>query len=67
MQPAPTPSNVIQLLTVEDVCQRLQIARRTVYDLIASNQLPPPMKFGRASRWHEADIARLIADAEAAR
>ena len=36
----------MDLMTVEDVCQKLQVSRKTIYRMIAKGDLPAPRKIG---------------------
>lgn len=41
-----------RLLSVNDVCELLQVSRRNLTRLIAKGQIPPPdLRVGRAKRW----------------
>lgn len=47
-------------LTVKDVAEMLGIGRRTVWRLIATGQIPPPMRIGRSVRWRKASFERWL-------
>ncbi len=49
-----------QLLTVQEVAERLRVSVRHVLKLRASDQFPKPVRLGRSVRWRESDIARFI-------
>jgi excisionase family DNA binding protein len=48
------------LLRDADVAKRLNVSRRQIWKLLASRQLPMPIRFGRSVRWREADIQEWI-------
>lgn len=43
--------NYEQMLTIEEVCERVGFGRGWVYLRIREGQFPAPVKFGPASRW----------------
>jgi excisionase family DNA binding protein len=49
-----------ELLTIEEVAARLTICKRTVERLIAREEFAAPLKIGRASRFHPADVTRYL-------
>lgn len=49
-----------RLLTIQDVAQRLRISGRAVYRLIASGEIPQPVKLGRSSRIPEGDLVEFL-------
>lgn len=50
-----------QLLKVRDVCERTQLSRTTVYELITSGQLPSvTLGLGRVRRVRESDLDAWI-------
>ncbi|MCA9280715.1 MAG: helix-turn-helix domain-containing protein [Phycisphaeraceae bacterium] len=51
---------VDRLLSLNDAAAYLGICRRTIYRLIASGELPQPVKVGSATRLPESDLARYI-------
>ena len=51
------------LLKMEDIAERLQVSRRTIYNYIYTDSIPPPLKFGNCVRWQVEDIDRWIEDA----
>lgn len=55
-----TSTTDLQLLTREDLCQRLQISKRTVSRLVAAGKFPPPIRLGHSIRWRSADIESWI-------
>ena len=64
MSDATKHANADRLLDVRAVCERLGGSRplnpATVYRAVAANMLPPPVKFGRVSRWLESEIDEVI-------
>lgn len=40
-----------ELLTKQQVAQRLNISLRTLYRFIQTGEIPPPVKLGSLSRW----------------
>jgi excisionase family DNA binding protein len=44
------------LLTLRDAAGRLRISLRGLYRLIASGELPTPVKVGRSARLYSSDI-----------
>jgi len=53
----------MDLMTVEDVCQKLQVSRKTVYRMIAKGDLPAPRKIGnfRKVYFTRKDIEKKVA------
>lgn len=49
-----------QLLTREDLCQRLKISKRTVSRLLAGGKIPPPVRLGHSVRWRADEIDEWI-------
>lgn len=49
-----------ELLTVREVATALKISPRQVWKLLASEQLPSPLKLSRSVRWRAGDISRFI-------
>jgi excisionase family DNA binding protein len=47
-------------LTIEEVAERLTICKRTVERLIARQEFAAPLKIGRVSRFHPADVTRYL-------
>jgi excisionase family DNA binding protein len=51
-----------RLLTVSDLCERLQLSKRTISRMVAAgDRLPRPVQIGRNVRWTESDIEEWIA------
>lgn len=56
-----TDATADTLLTFVEVAERLRVARGTVYRLVASGHLPPPIRIGaKLSRFKSSDIEALI-------
>lgn len=55
----------LELLSPSQVAAVLLTTERTVYRLVKAGALPPPIKFGRASRWRRSSIAAAIASLDA--
>jgi len=49
-----------RLLNIREIAAKMGVCLRTVRRLIAGGQLPPPVKVGRASRWHLVDIEKYV-------
>lgn len=49
------------LRTTQEVTAALRIGRTTLYELIASGELPKPVKLGSRSLWLQSDIERFVA------
>ena len=50
------------LLALPDLQERLQISRATVYELIAKDGLPRPIKIGRSNRWITTEVSAWLAE-----
>jgi excisionase family DNA binding protein len=48
------------LLTDAEVAILLAISRRQVWRLVNTGELPPPIRFGRSTRWRRNDIERCL-------
>lgn len=49
------------LLSAADVAQMMSMSERTVWKLVKSKDLPPPLKIkGRLTRWHRSAILRYV-------
>jgi len=49
-----------ELVTVKQVAQMLSVCGRTIYRLVASGELPAPVKVGSASRFPVAEIHAYV-------
>jgi excisionase family DNA binding protein len=47
-------------LTVKEVAERLHVCRASIY-LWRRRDFPPPLKFGRSSRWRDTELEEWIA------
>ena len=54
----------ITLLTIKDVSAQLQIARSTVYKLVAEGKLPQPIRLNKNIRWRASAIEPYLAKLE---
>ena len=54
----------IMLLTIKDVSAQLQIARSTVYKLVAEGKLPQPIRVNKNIRWRASAIEPYLAKLE---
>ena len=43
-------------LTLREVQARYKIARGTVYNGVRARKFPPPLKFGKSSRWRLSEL-----------
>jgi predicted DNA-binding transcriptional regulator AlpA len=48
------------LLTLKQVCKFTGLCAASVYTQIRLKQLPPPLKFGAASRWDPASVRAAV-------
>ncbi len=48
------------LITVREVASLLQISERSVWRLVTTKRIIPPIYIGRLARWRRADIIRWI-------
>ena len=56
------------LLPLAEVCARLgRCHRATVYRMVASGELPQPVKLGSRSAWPESEVAAVIERLKASR
>lgn len=49
------------LITVEGLCEKLQISRATLWRLSSAGKVPSPMKLGRGVRWLSGEIDEWLA------
>lgn len=54
-----------RLMRVNEVLEKLAISRSTLYELTRRGELTP-VRLGRATRFNESDVARLMEPATAA-
>ena len=50
-----------RLIDLKVLTGLLGVCSRTIHRLVASGELPPPAKVGRASRWFVSDVDRYMA------
>jgi predicted DNA-binding transcriptional regulator AlpA len=56
-----SPEKGVDLLTAKDVARRLSIGVRTLWRLVASGQMPQPIRYNRKLvRWKVTDIDLYI-------
>lgn len=60
-------TNTIELMKVTEVADMLRMSRSGVWAKVKAGDLPPPLKFGRLSRWKRDEIETVIAEANARR
>jgi excisionase family DNA binding protein len=48
------------LLTAEEVAAMLGVSERTLWRLLSAGKLPKPVRFGRNTRWREAEVKAWI-------
>ena len=51
----------MQMLTLDQVADRLGVCRRTAENLLAAGRLPRPVRFGRVRRWSDEQVNEFIA------
>jgi predicted DNA-binding transcriptional regulator AlpA len=52
-----------QLLDIDDLAKALRIAPKTIRNKLSNGTWPiEPVRIGRAIRWRESDVARMIAN-----
>jgi predicted DNA-binding transcriptional regulator AlpA len=52
-----------RLIDINDLAQRLKIPAKTIRNKLSNGTWPiRPVRIGRALRWRETDVARLIAN-----
>lgn len=49
-----------RLLDLPELASRLTVSKRSVWRLVASGDLVPPVKIGHSVRWFEADIRTYL-------
>ena len=63
IQQSPTlrgPDDRDRLIDLDGLAERLTVSKRSVWRLVASGDLVPPVKIGRLVRWFEADIETYL-------
>jgi len=56
----PRPDPGPTMLTADQLVERLQVSRPTLYRLIKRGDFPPPVKVGGCSRWPATDLDEFI-------
>jgi len=52
-----------RLLDIAELAKRLKIREKTIRNKLCEGTWPiPPLRIGRAVRWRESDVDRVIAD-----
>src|SRR3954454_8605595 len=52
-----------QLLNIEDLAKRLKIPAKTIRNKLSDETWPiQPLRIGRALRWRESDVDRMLAE-----
>ena len=52
-----------RLITVADVCERLNISRAKLYRMMRNGEFPPPLKVGSQSvRWPQSELDEFLAE-----
>jgi prophage regulatory protein len=49
-----------RLLTLEGVLALTSFSKNHIYSMVKTGDFPAPAKFGRASRWSEAEVSEWI-------
>jgi excisionase family DNA binding protein len=57
---APAPSGLPRLLTIAQVAAALAVSRPTIYQFVKRGLLPPPLKFGCATRFREDEVIAAL-------
>lgn len=56
----PRVYNDDQLLTARQLCQLLSLPKSSFYALLASRQIPEPLRIGTRTRWRWSTIRNLL-------
>lgn len=56
----PPPEDGDRLVDLFELARRFGVSPRSVFRLVASGELPPPVKVGRCARWFQADIQTYL-------
>ena len=49
-----------RLINAEEVARMMNVSERTLWRLLSAGKIPPPVRFGRSTRWRLADIRSWI-------
>lgn len=60
IEQTPESSSSDHLVDLEGLATRLMVSKRSVWRLVASGDLVPPIKVGRMARWFEGDIETYL-------
>lgn len=55
------------LIKMPEVCRQVGLGKSAIYELIAANAFPAPIKLGRYSRWSQVEIQEWVEMQKAAR
>jgi len=44
------------LIKLPEVCRQVGLGKSSIYEMIAAEAFPPPIKLGRYSRWSQIEI-----------
>lgn len=56
----PLPEDGDRLMDLPELAKRLGVSMRSAFRLVASGELPPPVKVGRCARWFQADVQTYL-------
>ena len=56
----PSPEITPQLLTVEQTATMVGLGVRTIWNMVAKDEFPKPVKIGAATRWRRSEIIDWI-------
>ena len=48
------------LLNVDELARFLSISRRSVWRMVSAQELPSPIRLGRATRWRRLEIEEFV-------
>jgi excisionase family DNA binding protein len=60
IQQASNGNSPARLVTRDELCARLKLSKRTISRMIATRQLPAPLRLGHSVRWRESEIEEWI-------
>jgi predicted DNA-binding transcriptional regulator AlpA len=62
----PDPKGLVDLLTSQQVADRLSISVRTLWRLVARGSFPPPIRYSRKLvRWKTVEVDRYVQELSA--
>ena len=50
----------IELISISQVCNKLEMSKSSIYNLIRDDGFPHPVKIGKASRWVRSAIEEWL-------